>query len=430
MKNEDKWIQDIRNRMEDYSEPLPAGMWEQLESELDTPKVIPMWRKWQAAAAAVLVLAVSSLTLWFWSSPEADKLSKESRIAQQQIEKAVQPVVTPVEPVSEPDAGQLAKVSEPLPRAAKVLLAVQNPVIAAEENVTEPVPEADMVAQPVETRTGEQAEQPSKEKAEENIRKLRAADRKQLRQKSEQAMNLRSKGKKQNWSVGVTAGNIPYSNTNTFNGFSRLTSRTATPAINEVCMAPLDDNTVAYSTILTSEREQTSNTHIHHHVPVTAGMSFKWNLTPQWAVETGLMYTYLSTDLTSGSDRNYWKDKHKLHYLGIPLKVHRNIWSNERFGFYGSAGGMLEKCVSGTLETVYVINNEERESESHSLKVSSPQWSVSAAVGAQVNFTRQLGLYVEPGVVYYFDDHSGIETIRKEHPLNFNLQMGLRFSFP
>ena len=44
MKNEDKWIQDIRNRMEDYSEPLPAGMWEQLESELDTPKVIPMWR--------------------------------------------------------------------------------------------------------------------------------------------------------------------------------------------------------------------------------------------------------------------------------------------------------------------------------------------------------------------------------------------------
>lgn len=39
MKNEDKWIQDIRNRMEDYSEPLPAGMWEQLESELDTPKV-------------------------------------------------------------------------------------------------------------------------------------------------------------------------------------------------------------------------------------------------------------------------------------------------------------------------------------------------------------------------------------------------------
>ena len=38
MKNEDKWIQDIRNRMEDYSEPLPAGMWEQLESELDTPQ--------------------------------------------------------------------------------------------------------------------------------------------------------------------------------------------------------------------------------------------------------------------------------------------------------------------------------------------------------------------------------------------------------
>ena len=33
----------------------------------ETPKVIPIWRRWQAAAA-VLVLLVSSPTYWFWSS--------------------------------------------------------------------------------------------------------------------------------------------------------------------------------------------------------------------------------------------------------------------------------------------------------------------------------------------------------------------------
>jgi hypothetical protein len=30
--------------------------------------------------------------------------------------------------------------------------------------------------------------------------------------------------------------------------------------------------------------------------------------------------------------------------------------------------------------------------------------------------------------VYYFDDGSKVETIRKEHPLNVNFQIGLRFS--
>lgn len=65
--------------MEGYSEPAPADLWEQLEKELDTvPKVIPMWRRWQAAAAVALLLVVSSLTVWFWQSPSANYLEQQS----------------------------------------------------------------------------------------------------------------------------------------------------------------------------------------------------------------------------------------------------------------------------------------------------------------------------------------------------------------
>lgn len=64
----DKWIKNFRTRMEGYSEPAPADLWEQLEKELDTvPKVIPMWRRWQAVAAVALLVVVSSLTVWFGS---------------------------------------------------------------------------------------------------------------------------------------------------------------------------------------------------------------------------------------------------------------------------------------------------------------------------------------------------------------------------
>ena len=48
MKEKDKWIKNFRTRMEGYSEPAPADLWEQLEKELDTvPKVIPMWRRFR-----------------------------------------------------------------------------------------------------------------------------------------------------------------------------------------------------------------------------------------------------------------------------------------------------------------------------------------------------------------------------------------------
>ena len=42
------------------------------------------------------------------------------------------------------------------------------------------------------------------------------------------------------------------------------------------------------------------------------------------------------------------------------------------------------------------------------------QLSVMGAVGAPYNISNRVGLYVEPGVSYFFDDGSSIQTIRKE----------------
>ena len=77
---------------------------------------------------------------------------------------------------------------------------------------------------------------------------------------------------------------------------------------------------------------------------------------------------------------------------------------------------MVEKCVYGKL-------GSEKET------VKPLQFSVSGAVGAQLNATKRVGVYVEPGVAYYFDDGSDIQTIRKENPFNFNIQAGIRLTY-
>ena len=70
---QDQWTEQLRKRMKGYSEPVPEELWDRLERELNTsdePEFVPWWKRWQAIAATVAVLLVSSLAVWFFRSYE------------------------------------------------------------------------------------------------------------------------------------------------------------------------------------------------------------------------------------------------------------------------------------------------------------------------------------------------------------------------
>ena len=425
-----KWIQDMRKRMDDYSEPLPAGMWDKVEKELGARKVIPLRRVWQTVAAAVLIVAVSSLTFWFWISPAADSLSREGDLAQKE-EKAVLEESKPFIYSEVPEKPAVAAVEKA--KAGKMMMqgAPVNvrTAIMAEEDVNEEIETETLVGAQPEADSEVSAEEEGKqdEKKAQLLRAVREADRRQMEENASWVKKERGRSR-QNWQMSLGTGNTPYSYSNSFGGFGRVASHTIGQESNNLVMNPLSNESTAYNQVMFNNREQSSKTEVHHRMPVSVGASVKWFFTEDWALESGLFYTILSSDSRSGAE-SYMEEKWKLHYIGVPLKIHRSVWQNERFGFYASAGGAVEKCVSGDLETVYVTGGANREAIRSSLDVDPLQWSVMAGVGAQVNFTKQLGLYVEPGIAYYFDDGCDIETFRKEHPFSFNIQLGLRFSF-
>ena len=413
--------------MEDYSEPLPDGLWDKLETELEEqnkPKVIPLWRRWQAAAA-VLILLVSSLTYWFWSSPEADfqnqQLAVEVKDTPLPENRPIQDQVTAEVAMpgkSEPEMKLTASTDVVLEQAVRKVSVEQKK--KDEEIVEEPEKEeSKTIKNETLTETADTQVQQKK-----RLRASREADRERMKQNAEEAKSksTRSSG----FSLGVGAGNTPYGSLSTFDGMGSFVARSAYYVSSDLNMAPVNNGGLAYSQILLENAAQSPQTSVKHHMPVTIGFSLDWNLDKNWTLETGLNYTLLSSDIRSGS-KSYVEETQKLHYVGIPLKIRRSIWQNRWFSVYASVGGAVEKCVSGRLESVTVTNGGNRTSERTSLEVDPLQWSVAAAAGAQVNFTSRLGLYLEPGVAYYFDDHSGVETIRKEHPFNFNLQLGLRF---
>ena len=93
-----------------------------------------------------------------------------------------------------------------------------------------------------------------------------------------------------------------------------------------------------------------------------------------------------------------------------------------------AGGGMVEKSLSAKATTAYVLNGREMNTETNKLSMKELQWSVNAAAGIQLNITREVGIYAEPGVGYYFDNGSDVKTAYSDNPFNFNMKLGLRYS--
>ena len=169
-------------------------------------------------------------------------------------------------------------------------------------------------------------------------------------------------------------------------------------------------------------------TEYKHRLPVRVGINVAYRLTDRLSVESGVSYTRLSSDMKDGTKDNYSSGSQKLDYIGVPLNVKYRAFGYRRLSVYASAGLLTEKCVSGKTTHEYVISGEKKKHEAEDVAAKPWQLSVNAALGAQFDVLRKVGVYVEPGVSYYFDDRSTLSTIYKEKPLNFNLNLGVRYT--
>ena len=173
-------------------------------------------------------------------------------------------------------------------------------------------------------------------------------------------------------------------------------------------------------------------TEYSHKMPVKIGASIRYDFNKFLGIESGLTYSFLSSDLKTGEEgavSSWSKGVQSMHYLGIPLNLSFNIFSSRYFNAYVTAGGLMEKCVRGSLKTDEYLDGKYHGSSSTTLKQKGLQWSVNGAAGIQVNILPQLGLYMEPGVSHHFSNNSKVRTIYSDKPTDFSLSFGLRYTF-
>ncbi len=166
------------------------------------------------------------------------------------------------------------------------------------------------------------------------------------------------------------------------------------------------------------QRNQQGNA--KHHAPVSVGVQVAFGIAPRLSLSTGLVYTRTSSDFYPYAPSSSYNVHQVLHYVGIPVGLNYEFWQSGGFHAYVMAGA----------EADYNVKNDTEEEgvKKEDAKRDRVQFSGKASLGAQYDITPKVGLYIEPGAKYYFDNGSHVENTFKDKKLNFNLQFGLRFN--
>lgn len=446
MEYKDSLENDLKKRLEDYSVPLPRGGWDRLEREMKPLRLVPLWRTRRfAVAASVAVLALTSLSVWLVGLPHnggeyAQELLPDSAAVNPAAKVILKPVaeafMSPVDDGVPAGAFRKAAGSRQIMTGSPTgITDRQSYTVAVISHAPEYFSEADdsiasLLHPATSLRQQVHTESPEAHRKIAGMDRL-LADRSIIARNSQTLIAHEShRETPHKWSVAFSAGNTPYETSDVFDGISRMSSYHMPLQEVSGMMSPLSERALQIcNQMIQTNRDVSPTTEYHHKMPVTLGMTASWHLNADWALETGLTYTLLVSELTAGNTSYRMQDEQRLHYIGIPLKLQRMLWNSRRISLYAAAGGQMEKCISASLSSSYYAPEIPEGTGRTTFKVHPLQWSLLAAVGVQANLTSRLGLYLEPGMTYYFDDGTWVETIRKEHPLNFSLQVGVRYSF-
>ena len=424
MKQND-WTSKLRERLDDHKATVPDGLWDKIAERLDDnnaaapapllnnrnrTKTIRLVALALSAAASVAVVVMVALRMN--DDTINNVASKYNRPAASLHNPAPSSVVNaPQRLMARITSATLA--SEPMAQTPETTLLLAEAAPLAEDTTYRSVCETP--ANDLQTRTApdETNATPYENSSTSRMRKGGNANKPYNKPSAtsyaysrQTASSLQSN----RWTVGVHAEGITTD--------SRNTQRPMLMATRESDMLVSGNPNKVQSVLSNAPLQLADYSQTkHHYHPMSFGLSVGYNLTPRLTFTTGMVYTYASSDFTSSAAGDDIVETQRLHYIGVPLNLKYKVWGNNAIHTYATAGCQADFNVSAKMQTGDITTDADKDRT---------QWSVGGAVGIQYNIIPRMGIYAEPGVRYYIDNKSSVETIFKEKKLNFNLQLGVR----
>ena len=419
MTTNDKWINRIQQKMEHYEADVPEELYDDIVAEMQRrglkplaatsrkAPVVPLWTQRIAALAAVAAAVVVAV---FVLTPSAPEMAPTASLP---TTHAVQPSAV----ATSTDAQTAGKPSSLVsavrrwkailsPTAVREVMLADNTTPAASTPIynIEPEPECEVMEQRPTDADRQTATKPAatSKPVSPSGSTVRKTERRVIHYPSTHRSHPMSIGA---YVRGAQSGNsvIP----------SELPAGSGFLADNDV----YGSGDMIHPSRVPMLPMGRSGGRTHHKLPVKGGLSLRYSLDDRWSVQTGVNYSYHSSEIEMGGE----DIDQQLHFIGVPVAVGYNVWGNRHVNVYLTAGGEVEKLVKGRRTVSYT--GQQRNED---VKMSRPQLSVQLSAGAEYRATRAVSLYIEPGVSYHFDNGSGVSTIYSDKPFEFGLSMGVR----
>ena len=443
MSNQD-WTSKLQEQLAGYQEPVSHDLWAGIEQSLaqnniesvsSNPQTIASessestdlhvgteakknarivyFKRWSAAAAAVALLGIGGSYVY---------------LHQEDVEKGnLQLAVSQPAPSHAVSADLQSAASQSAP----------SHVVSADlqSAASQPVPSSVVSADLQSAASQKKASDVLKKESENEISLLaEKSDHKALTRSTDhhaeayasQSYHFEKNEEVSGWSMQLYAENLTPSlgggNSDASGGYNDFSYGTMAEPMPGVIPDPTAGGIYGEEYLLASykaiQRSQQGNA--KHHAPVSVGLQVAFGIAPRLSLSTGLVYTRTSSDFYPYAPSSSYNVHQVLHYVGIPVGLNYEFWQSGGFHAYVMAGA----------EADYNVKNDTEEEgvKKENAKRDRVQFSGKASLGAQYDITPKVGLYIEPGAKYYFDNGSHVENTFKDKKLNFNLQFGLRFN--
>lgn len=188
-----------------------------------------------------------------------------------------------------------------------------------------------------------------------------------------------------------------------------------------------------YNGVLMGDTFRSVESEHRFYQPVSVGVEVSYDLGRRFFLGSGLSYTCLVSESSSGSSESRSSLTQTVHLLGVPLKVGYKIIDNPLFELSVAGGGRVDKAIASKTVTRLALNGPEPVKSASNGKAFPLYWSLTASASAAYKLSSLVGLYLEPGLSWHFGSKSdsglALETVWSGRPLNFQLNAGVRFYF-
>lgn len=461
------WKSQLRSRMEAYGEPEPEGLWESVASSLRQKGVMAgsggaesasssgnlsrdrrhLW--WYVVPALAMAAVCVGLLLPFSGGESQVTVVPGDMISESVI----------ADKVLEGDAANVAPAKASVPvsdeRLASNSVPVSNEVLISDElPISDELQVSDGMSSEEKVSAGDvfgvgvlfdvdAAVSPSQECTVVEQQEPKARREQEFSSEEDfedpfaEEMETSSGSKRSRLALGLHLGGV-----GSYSGGSSGSASMADAFVSSTVPFGTNDGTpikldskgkLPYNGVLMGDTFRSVESEHRFYQPVSVGVEVSYDLGRRFFLGSGLSYTCLVSESSSGSSESRGSLTQTVHLLGVPLKVGYKIIDNPLFELSVAGGGRVDKAFASKTVTRLILNGPEPVKSASSGTVFPLYWSLTASASAAYKLSSLVGLYLEPGLSWHFGSKSdsglALETVWSGRPLNFQLNAGVRFYF-